>query len=124
MKLDAQCPTGVPEAVFQRQARVGFPVRPVHRLQEEGAKEEVFEGFRRNSALRKDQLQFIPGLEEEFGTGLRADANPIDPGGRNPGAIRLDGDFRATGVEGMNERDIELEKGLPACADDERTSLR
>src|SRR5262245_27141458 len=82
--LQAQPPLRVLQAVTNRQLRVPFHVRAVHRLQEEVAEVVPLELPRVRAGLGEDELQFVPGPEHQLGPGLGADADPVDPLRRQP----------------------------------------
>src|SRR6185437_8380453 len=99
--------------------RVARALRPVHRLQEEMAERQRLEIFGRDAFLWKHQLQLVAGAERERRARLGADADPIEPAGRRAGAVGLDRDGEALGMERLDERLVELQQRLAAGADDE-----
>jgi hypothetical protein len=118
MHLQAQPPAGMRQTVGQGLLGMGGPVRPIQGLQEEVAKVEPGEAFRGRLRLRIDQLQFVAGPQDQLGIGLGADADPVQPRWRRTGAVGLDGDFEAAGLEGGDQGGVQLQQGLPAGADD------
>ena len=70
------------QAILDRARGVLDHVRPVHRLQREALEGEALEGLGRGEGLRIDQLQLVPFADAQLGAGLRADAQPVDAGGR------------------------------------------
>ena len=65
MRLQAQAPAWVSEAIAERGLGVGVAVRAVHGLQEEMAEPERLESCRVHTGLgaglRKNQLQLVSG---------------------------------------------------------------
>src|SRR6185312_1607536 len=122
--LEAQAPARMGEAEIDGERGVARALRPVHRLQEEMAERQALEILGRDSGLRKDQLQLVAGAERERRARLGADADPVEAAGRRAGAVGLDGDREALGMERLDERTVELEQRLAAGADDEARRRR
>lgn len=95
MRLHAQSPLRMLQAVFDREVRILLAVGAIHRLQVKVSEVQPVVlaglGFR----LRVDQLQFITGNNDQFGTGFGADTDPVDAGGDGSGSVRFDGNFES-----------------------------
>src|SRR5437588_2362879 len=124
VRLETEAPPGMGEAVAHGELRVPHPVGPVHRLQEPVSKTEAFEALRGDALLGEHQLQLVAAPEHELGSGLGADAHPIDTGWRQQGAVRLDRDFEPRPTQGRGEGLVELQQGLAARAYDEAGGAR
>src|SRR5204863_8891790 len=98
MRLQAEPPLRMAQAILDRARRVLDHVRAVHRLQREPFEIEAGKDFRRRVGLRVDQLQLMAAADHEvprFG----ADANPVQAIGRIDGAIGLDADREAARMQ-------------------------
>ena len=62
------------------------PIRPIQGLEEEVPEVEPGKAFRGGLRLGIDQLQLIPGPQDQLGIGLGADTNPVQPRWRRAGA--------------------------------------
>src|SRR6185312_2250845 len=87
VRLQAEPPLRMRQAVFGRARGVGDDIRPVHRLQREALEGQAFEVRWGRALLRIDQLQLMALPEHELGSGLGADADPVDPCGRGKRAV-------------------------------------
>src|ERR1700704_6170389 len=96
VRLQAEPPLRMAQAVVDRARGVLDHVRPVHRLQREALEGEVDKGLRRRIFLRIDQLELMTLPDHEVRTGFRADADPIHSRGRLDRAVGLDADFETT----------------------------
>src|SRR5947209_1090878 len=74
LRLQAQTPAWVLQAIAHRQVRVSLALGTVHRLQEEVAEFEPLIALRLRARLGKYQLQLIAGAEQQLGPRFRADA--------------------------------------------------
>ena len=102
------------QAILDRTPRVCGSVCVIHRLQQEVVEGEVRELLRQRVVLRIDQLQFVALLDHQFARGLRADADPVDAGGRRDRAVGLDRDLEAAIVQRANEIVVHLQQWLAA----------
>src|SRR5919204_6748197 len=82
VRLQAEPPLRMAQAVIDGARGVLGHVRPVHRLQRETLEGEAFEILRRGARLRVDQLQLVAFAQHEVRAGLGADADAIDARGR------------------------------------------
>src|SRR6185503_20463945 len=112
VRLNAQSPTRVREAVLDRRSCVFGEVRTVHRLQEELLEVQRLQRRRIERRLRKYQLQLIAAAENPFRSGLRTHADPIDATRRRLRPVRLDGDLEADCVQGVDGIGVQLKKRL------------
>src|SRR5262245_66557061 len=71
MRLQAQSPAWMAEAVAQREGGVHLAGRAIHRLQEEVPELEPFEplGLRGGLLLGIDQLELVPPADSQAGAG-------------------------------------------------------
>src|SRR3954462_7490417 len=74
VRLQAEPPLRMMQAVVDRAHGVFDNVRSVHRLQREPFEIKTDKAFRRGVRLRIDQLEFMPPAYHEVGAGFRADA--------------------------------------------------
>src|SRR5687768_5961253 len=114
MRLEAQPPAWVAQAVLERLPSVRLDVGSVHRLEEEVLEIEMFVALGLSALLREHELQLIPACEDESCTGFRAHANPVEARWRMSSAVCLDRDLEAFGVQRVDERLIELQQRLAA----------
>ena len=75
------------------------------------------EALRRGLRLGVDELQLVAGAKPECRAGLGADANPVDTGRGRAGAVGLDRDLEAAGVQGGDQGGVQLQQGLAPGAD-------
>src|ERR1700682_502340 len=114
VRLQAEPPPGMAQAVVDRARGILDHVGPVHRLQRETLEGEIDEGFRRRIGLRVDQLQFMTAPHHEVRAGFRANTDPVHAVGRLDGAIGLDADFETTPMQRLDQRRIHLQQRLAA----------
>ena len=107
------------EAITDSAPSILVALRTIHGLQEEMLKVEILEALRLGARLRKDQLQFVAGAQDEIASSFRADAHPVDTTWRREGAVRFDRDIEFKLVEFSNYVLIELEQRLAAGANHE-----
>src|SRR5437899_2257464 len=86
VRLQAQPPGRMPQAIVHRLRHVAGEVRTVHRLQGKALESKAGEIFRRRLRLRIDELQFVTGPDTQIGAGLGADAEPVETRRRLDGA--------------------------------------
>ena len=84
MRLKAQAPLRVREAVCERRSSVrsrGLRCGPIHGLEIERVERQRRESFRLSVALLLwvNELELVPSLEHERRVGFRTDADVIDP---------------------------------------------
>ena len=123
MSLDAEMPEGILKAVFQGEGGVLIEPRAIHRLQEEVGVIQSLEGFRAQALLGVDQLELVAAVDDHLGSGLGADADPVDSFRRFFCAVGLDGDLQALGMKRLDSRVVELQEGLSAGTDHQRVSI-
>src|SRR5258708_8127447 len=112
VRLHAESPLGMAQAVVDRPRGVLGRVRTVHRLQREPLEGKAEVVLRRGALLRIDQLQFVTPAYHEIGAGFRADANPVHALGRGDRAIGLDADRKAARMQRVDQRRIHLQQRL------------
>src|SRR3954447_16635013 len=74
MRLQAEPPAWMVQAVPKRCGGIGLPVRSVHRLKEEVAEPEILEPIRLRADLRVNQLDLVASHGNHPGPGLGAHA--------------------------------------------------
>ena len=114
MRLEAQAPPRVLEAVARREFGVRLELGAVHRLQEEVFELQPLELRGSNPMLRVDELQLVARALLDHGASLGAHADPVDTGRRLECAVRFDRDLEAESVEARDERFVELQEGFTA----------
>jgi len=122
--LQAKAPLGMIEAEPDGQVGIRGPIWPVHRLQKEVGEFKLLKLERIGICLRKDKLQFIAGCLHQGGSGLGAYADPVDACGSGQSPVGFDGNLEVAGVQGVDERAVDLQQGLAAGADDESARFR
>src|SRR5829696_8959533 len=127
VSLQAEAPARVLEAVLKGGLHVPPRLGGVSRvegLEHEVLEVELDEALRLGGrmALRIDELELVAPGEHERRIGLRAHADVVDAGGRQPGAVGLDGDFEASRVQCVDGIRIELEQRLAPGADHQRAT--
>ena len=73
----------------------------------------VGEALGRRGLLRVDELELVAAQQHRVRAGLRADADPVDPGGRLERAVGLDRDLEARGVERVDGGASSCSSGSP-----------
>ncbi len=114
MRLQAEPPLRMAQAIVDRARGVLDHVGSVHRLQREALEGEIGEILRRRIRLRIDQLEFMAPAHHEIGAGLRADADPVHAGGRIDRAVGLDADLEAARMQRVDQGRIDLQQRLAA----------
>src|SRR5258707_7087392 len=117
VRLHAEAPPGMAQAVVDGARGVLGHVRAIHRLQREPLEGKTEVVLRRCALLRIDQLQFVTPAYHEIGAGFRADANPVHALGRGDRAIGLDADRKAARMQRVDQRRIHLQQRLAAGQD-------
>src|SRR5687768_2967144 len=95
VRLQAQSPARMAEAVLHREPRIRLDLRPIHRLHKEVSKIELLELLRLRSRLRIDELELVSRMHDKIRTGLGTDTEPIDALRNCPRAVGFHGDFIA-----------------------------
>src|SRR5881394_453449 len=88
VRLEAQAPPRVLEAVARREFGVRLELGAVHRLQEEVFELQPLELRGSNPMLRVDELQLVARALLDHGASLGAHADPVDTGRRLECAVR------------------------------------
>src|SRR4029079_4418727 len=114
VRLQAEPPLRMPQAIVDRPRGVLDDIRPIHRLQRETLEGERFEILRCRTWLRIDQFQLMAPAHHEIGSGFRADANPVHARGRIDGAVGLDADLEAARMQRIDEGRVHLQQRLAA----------
>src|SRR5687768_8306687 len=112
MRLQAQPPARMREAIRERGRRVVREPGPVHGLQEEMIEAERLESLRLGAVLGKDELELVALAEAERRTGLRAYADPVESRGRILRAVGLYGNRESARMQRLYERGVQLEEGF------------
>src|SRR3954467_8188921 len=79
MRLQAEPPAWMVQAVPKRRSGIGLSVRSVHRLKEEVAKPQILKPIWLRPDLRVNQLDLVAPHRNHPRPGLGAHAEPIDP---------------------------------------------
>src|SRR5580765_7385130 len=90
MRLQAESPARMRQAIRERRARVGFARGPVHRLEEEMPEAERGIPLGLGALLWVHQLELVARAHSERRLGLRAHAHPVELRGRIHRAVGLD----------------------------------
>ena len=98
MRLQAEPPAWMRQAVLQRGRCIRLPVGAVHRLQEEMIETEMGKLVRLRTDLGKDEFELIPAGDDQVGSGLGTDAEPIDALLGFQSSVRLHGDLEPFGM--------------------------
>src|SRR5262245_13704224 len=109
MRLQAESPARMREAIFERSARVRFARGAIHGLKKEVAECEVGVALRRRAVLGIDELELIPRPDHQVGLRLGTHAHPVEAGRRVHGAVGLDRDLESDGVQRFDQGAVELE---------------
>src|SRR3954463_7457860 len=80
MRLQAEPPARMSQAILKCSRGVGLPFRSVHRLQIEVLELEGLVSARLGPALGKHQLELVTAGDHQGGICLRADAHPVQAG--------------------------------------------
>jgi hypothetical protein len=109
----------MPLAPIDSELRIDVARRTVHGLHEEILEVEFRVIGERLIVLRHDDLQLVALRHDQRRAGFRAHANPVDAVQHRQRTIRFDRHFEAGGMQGIDERRVDLQHGLTACADHE-----
>src|SRR4051794_14077194 len=80
---------------------------------------QIRESLRRRAGLRVDELELMPPGDLQCGAGLGADADPVETLRRLDGAVGLDRNLEASGVQGLDEGPVDLQERLATRQHDE-----
>src|SRR5919108_1227166 len=80
MRLEAESPARVVQAVAERRRGIGLASRPVHRLEKEMAEVERLEPRGVGARLGIDQLELVAPAHLQWGTCLGTHTEPVDTG--------------------------------------------
>ena len=119
VQLHAQSPTWVGEAVGNAGLCVLCKVRPIARLKGKDAETQRLERARIDGALRVHEFELVTGSLHQGGSGLWANAHPIDIGRARQRAVRFHANVEPKHTAGTQQCAIELEKGLATREDNE-----
>src|SRR5215210_6801008 len=92
MRLQAEPPARVGQAVVHGERRISRALGAVHRLQEEVAELQILEVLRAESALGIDQLHLASRTHVQLRSGLGAHAEPVELGRRRESSVVFHGD--------------------------------
>ena len=118
VRLQAQSPARMIEAICQRKSRIQLAVGTIHGLQEKIPELQIFEHLRLSAGLRIDQLQLVATPLLKPRAGLRADTYPIEVVRSGDGSVSLNGNFETARVQRVDHLLIELQQWLAAGAND------
>ncbi len=102
------------EAVGDRRLRVGSGIRAIHGLKQKVTEIQALKTGRIGTWLGKYQLELVALPQHKAGASFGADAYPVQTGWSRLGAIGLDRNDEAAGMQRGNERAIDLEQRLAA----------
>src|SRR5579883_598409 len=74
-------------------------------------------GFRRRVRLRKYELHLLTRADAQLAPGLRADADPVEPGRWIDGSVGLDRDLEAASMQRVQQRPVDLQNRLASGRD-------
>ena len=104
MRLQTEPPLRMLQAVIQREPRIRFADGAIHGLEKEPLEVERLKLLRFRARLRKNELQFMSGLDHQFRSRFRADTDPIDARRWKQSPIRFDSYFKTAPMELIDER--------------------
>ena len=113
VRLQAQPPLWMREAVVAGAPVLASPAGPSIGCRKKCSKSSAGSAAGSSPVLREDQLQLVSRAAARIGPGLRADADPVDAGRRRQGAVGLDGDLEAPGVQRVDQRPSSCSIGSP-----------
>src|SRR6266404_59959 len=117
VRLQAEPPLRVVQAILNRARSIFDHVGPVHRLQRKAFKLKIGERLRHRGRLRINQLELMAAAYSQLRAGFRADANPVHAVGRVDCAVGFDADGKAARVQRLDQRGIDLQQRLAAGQD-------
>jgi len=119
MRLQAETPLRIFQAISDGRLDIGSLRRTIHRLEQKMVKGQFGIGWGQGARLGVDEFEFITAVQQERRTRFRADTEPIDAGRAQDRAIGFDGNPKALLVQGGGQRFVELQQRLAAGADDQ-----
>src|SRR5207302_177282 len=117
MRLQAQLPLRMGQAVLDGETGVLLALGPVHRLEQQVGEAEFLEQLRGRSLLRKYKLEIVAASQFQRCARLRADADPVQPRGSVLGAVGLDGYLEPGRMQGLDGGLVQLQQRFAAGAD-------
>src|SRR5262245_31482893 len=114
MRLQAQPPARMIEAISDRRHSIGDKLFAIHRLQIKMREIEAREILWPNPLLRKNQLELGAGSGNERRVCFWADTNPVEPFGGHQRAIGLDRGFESARMDRTDQGRVKLQQGLAA----------
>src|SRR5450830_216875 len=114
VRLNAQLPLRIVLNLFNCQPRVTCSLEPIHRLQQEMLKVQLFIVGQHLCLLRNDDFKLITFDDLQFGAHLGTHANPVDTGRNRNRAIGLDGNLKADRMHAGNQSLIQLQQRFTA----------
>lgn len=112
VRLQAETPPRVRQAIRHRGSQGCGSVGPVHGLQEETGEVETLVARGIRARLRIHQLQFVTALLHQRRTGLGTHTDPVDAAWRRDGAIGLHGDLEIPLMNRFEQRFVQLQQRL------------
>lgn len=123
MRLYAEAPARMGQAISDCLASVVSEVRPVHRLNEEILEVEVLEQRRIKLRLRKNELELAAFPLNEIGPRLGTDTNPVQACRGDLRSVGLDCHGEPSSVESFDRGFVELQQRLASGAHDKALAI-
>ena len=114
VRLQSQAPLGPLHGKRDRRIHRRLLLGAVHRLDQEMGECPSFQLGRVDARLRPDQLELIALALDDIRPGLRADAQPVDPGRCRQRPVTLCGDAETAGMQGIDQLLVQLKHRLAA----------
>src|SRR5438105_2580432 len=90
----------------------------MHGLERKALEGKRLEQLGRRAGLRKHEFQLVAGSYSKLGTGLGADANPVQSTRRLDGAVRFHRDRKSARMQRLDQRIVYLQQRLTAGEND------
>src|SRR5947209_12463817 len=116
--LQAQPPARVTQAVRNGAGGVLDKLRVMHGLERKALEGKRLEQLGRRAGLREHEFQLVTGSYSKLGTGLGADANPVQSTRRLDGAVRFHRDRESARMQRLDQRIVYLQQWFTAGEND------
>ena len=108
MRLQAYSPLGIFQAILEGEPGILFAEGAIHGLEVKHVETESVEHFGHRAGLGEDQFEFVSGKLEELRSCFGAYAHPVNARRGGNGAVGLNGHFKSSLVQGLDQGVIEL----------------